>query len=437
MVTRSKTVFNLKNHPDIKAQLLDWARDSSPIAWYDSNDYPHQNNDFDAILALETFEENPWHTSEKELQTVLGTDWLFGFFSYEYNAAWEQVTPTNPAFLSVPKLQFFKPKKIWLLKGDLLTALYLESDNPAVDFERITNSTTRTEASLTAIDLSPRISKDIYLQHASALKDHIMRGDIYEVNYCMEWYADEVDVSPMALFNALNNIGKTPFSAFLSFDNTYLMSASPERFLQRRGDTLISQPIKGTAARHEDAIMDKSVAEALKLDTKERSENIMITDLVRNDLSRIAQKGSVAVSEQCAVYPFAQVHQMISTVKAQCDPDFTSLDVINACFPMGSMTGAPKQRAMELINQYEHGQRGLYSGAVGYFAPNGDFDFNVVIRSLVYDAASKYLSTHVGSGLTAAADPSKEYDECQLKVKAIKRVLANKKTIPNTHGTKV
>lgn len=437
MVTRSKTVFNVKNHPDIKAQLLDWARDSSPIAWYDSNDYPHQNNDFDAILALETFEENPWHTSEKELQTVLGTDWLFGFFSYEYNATWEQVTPTNPAFLSVPKLQFFKPKKIWLLKGDLLTALYLESDNPAVDFERITNSTTRTEASLTAIDLSPRISKDIYLQHASALKDHIMRGDIYEVNYCMEWYADEVDVSPMALFNALNNIGKTPFSAFLSFDNTYLMSASPERFLQRRGDTLISQPIKGTAARHEDAIMDKSVAEALKLDTKERSENIMITDLVRNDLSRIAQKGSVAVSEQCAVYPFAQVHQMISTVKAQCDPDFTSLDVINACFPMGSMTGAPKQRAMELINQYEHGQRGLYSGAVGYFAPNGDFDFNVVIRSLVYDAASKYLSTHVGSALTAAADPSKEYDECQLKVKAIKRVLANKKTIPNTHGTKV
>ncbi len=437
MVTRSKTVFNVKNHPDIKAQLLDWARGSSPIAWYDSNDYPHQNNDFDAILALETFEENPWHTSEKKLQTVLGTDWLFGFFSYEYNVAWEQVTPTNPSFLSVPKLQFFKPKKIWLLKGDLLTALYLESDNPAVDFERITNSVTRTEASLTAIDLSPRISKDIYLQHASALKDHIMRGDIYEVNYCMEWYADEVNVSPMALFNALNRIGKTPFSAFLSFDNTYLMSASPERFLQRRGNTLISQPIKGTAARHEDAVMDKSVAEALKLDAKERSENIMITDLVRNDLSRIAQKGSVAVIEQCAVYPFAQVHQMISTVKAQCDPVFSSLDVINACFPMGSMTGAPKQRAMELINQYEHGQRGLYSGAVGYFAPNGDFDFNVVIRSLVYDAASKYLSTHVGSALTAAADPSKEYDECQLKVKAIKRVLANKKTIPNTHGTKV
>ena len=408
-----------------------------PIAWYDSNDYPHLNNDFDAILALERVEESPWLTSENDLKSVLGTDWLFGFFSYEYNATWEQVTPTNPAFLSVPQLQFFRPKKVWLLKGDVLTALYIDADNPAVDFEHIINRVVEDEPTLTAIDLSPRISKDIYLHHANALKQHILRGDIYEVNYCMEWYADDVDISPMTLFNALNRIGKTPFSAFLSIDNTYLMSASPERFLQRRGDNLVSQPIKGTAARHEDAVIDKSVAEALKLDAKERSENIMITDLVRNDLSRIAHKGSVEVSEQCAVYPFAQVHQMISTVKARCNSAISSLDVINACFPMGSMTGAPKQRAMELINQYEHGQRGLYSGAVGYFAPNGDFDFNVVIRSLVYDAASKYLSTHVGSALTAAADPSKEYDECQLKVKAIKRVLANKEAISNPHGTKV
>lgn len=408
-----------------------------PIAWYDSNDYPHLNNDFDAILALERVEESPWLTSENDLKSVLGTDWLFGFFSYEYNATWEQVTPTNPAFLSVPQLQFFRPKKVWLLKGDVLTALYIDADNPAVDFEHIINRVVEDEPTLTAIDLSPRISKDIYLHHANALKQHILRGDIYEVNYCMEWYADDVDISPMTLFNALNRIGKTPFSAFLSIDNTYLMSASPERFLQRRGDTLVSQPIKGTAARHEDAVIDKSVAEALKLDAKERSENIMITDLVRNDLSRIAHKGSVEVSEQCAVYPFAQVHQMISTVKARCNSAISSLDVINACFPMGSMTGAPKQRAMELINQYEHGQRGLYSGAVGYFAPNGDFDFNVVIRSLVYDAASKYLSTHVGSALTAAADPSNEYDECQLKVKAIKRVLANKEAISNPHGTKV
>ena len=435
MVKRSKTVFNVKNHPDIKAQLLYWAKVSSPIAWYDSNDYPYQNNDFDAILALEAFEENSWLTSEKELQSALGTDWFFGFFSYEYNTVWERVTPTNPSFLSVPQLQFFRPKKLWLLKGNTLTALYLESDNSITDFSRIINTEISSDTSLTSINLTPRITKDVYLQHANALKKHIMRGDIYEVNYCMEWYADGVTVSPMALFNALNEIGKTPFSAFLSFGNKYLMSASPERFLRRRDDALTSQPIKGTAARQDDAALDKSVAEGLRQDSKERSENIMITDLVRNDLSRIAQKGSVEVSEQCEVYTFAQVHQMISTVTAQCDSNLSSLDVINACFPMGSMTGAPKQRAMELINQHEHGQRGLYSGAVGYFNPNGDFDFNVVIRSLVYDATSKYLSTHVGSALTGAADPSKEYDECQLKVRAIKRVLANKKITSNSHGT--
>ena len=437
MVKRSKTVFNVKNQPDIKAQLLDWARISSPIAWYDSNDYPYQNNDFDAILALEAFEENSWLTSEKELQSALGTDWFFGFFSYEYNTVWERVTPTNPSFLSVPQLQFFRPKKLWLLKGNTLTALYLESDNSITDFSRITNTEISSDTSLTSINLTPRITKDVYLQHANALKKHIMRGDIYEVNYCMEWYADGVTVSPMTLFNALNEIGKTPFSAFLSFGNKYLMSASPERFLRRRGDALTSQPIKGTAERQDDAALDKSVAEALRQDSKERSENIMITDLVRNDLSRISQKGTVEVSEQCEVYTFAQVHQMISTVTAQCDSNLSSLDVINACFPMGSMTGAPKQRAMELINKHEHGQRGLYSGAVGYFDPNGDFDFNVVIRSLVYDATSKYLSTHVGSALTAAADPSKEYDECQLKVRAIKRVLANKKITSNSHGTEV
>jgi para-aminobenzoate synthetase component 1 len=437
LVKRSKTVFNVKNHPDIKVQLLDWARVSSPIAWYDSNDYPYQNNDFDAILALEAIEENPWLTSAKELQSVLGTDWFFGFFSYEYSTVWERVKPTNPSFLSVPQLQFFRPKKIWLLKGNTLTALYLESDDSITDFSQITNTEISSDSSLTSINLTPRITKDVYLQHANALKKHIMRGDIYEVNYCMEWYADGVTISPITLFNALNEIGKTPFSAFLSFGNKYLMSASPERFLRRRGDALTSQPIKGTAARQEDAALDKSVAEALRQDSKERSENIMITDLVRNDLSRIAQKGSVEVSEQCEVYTFAQVHQMISTITAQCDSNLSSLDVINACFPMGSMTGAPKQRAMELINQHEHGQRGLYSGAVGYFNPNGDFDFNVVIRSLVYDATSKYLSTHVGSALTAAADPSKEYDECQLKVKAIKRVLANKKTTSNSHGAEV
>ncbi|NCG03861.1 MAG: aminodeoxychorismate synthase component I [Bacteroidetes bacterium] len=423
--------------PNIKAKLFAWAAYSSPVAWLDSNEYPHHNNTYDAMLALNMSPEKQWVNDYNSLQQVVGNEWLFGFFNYEFSNAWEQIVPTNPAYISVPKLQFFNPEKIWLLQGDTLTALYSSDANADEDFAQVLETTPFTDSESTAIDLSPRISKSEYIKHATALQQHILRGDIYEVNYCMEWFAENAQVVPQQIFHALNTIAKTPFAAYMSMENLHLMCASPERFLSRKGTHLYSQPIKGTAARHADEVLDKANAQLLKNDPKERAENIMITDLVRNDLSRIANKGSVSVAEQCAVYPFSQVHQMISTVVASCSENTHSLDIIDACFPMGSMTGAPKQRAMELINAYEVSQRGLYSGAVGYFAPNGDFDFNVVIRSLIYDAQQQYLSTHVGSALTAAANVEQEYEECQLKVEAIKRVLANKVATQMSHGTKV
>jgi len=423
--------------PHIKAKLFAWAANTSPMAWLDSNDYPHHNNTYDAVLALNMSQETTWINSYNALRNAIKSDWLFGFFSYEFSNAWEQVAPTNPAYISVPKLQFFNPEKIWLLEGDSLIALYSNDANADEDFSQILATAPLIDVESTAIDLSPRISKSDYFKYASALQQHILRGDIYEVNYCMEWFAENAQVVPYQIFHSLNTIARTPFAAYLSMENLHLMCASPERFLSRKGTHVYSQPIKGTAARHTDEILDKANAQHLKNDPKERAENIMITDLVRNDLSRIANKGSVSVTEQCAVYPFSQVHQMISTVVASCSENTHALDVIDACFPMGSMTGAPKQRAMELINKYEFSQRGLYSGAVGYFAPNGDFDFNVVIRSLIYDAEQQYLSTHVGSALTAAAHIAQEYEECQLKVDAIKRVLANKVATQISHGTKV
>lgn len=434
MVTRTKTVFKVKDLPNIKAKLFAWAANKSPVAWYDSNDYPHQKRTYDAVLAVDSYKNI---LTKKELNSTVGSDWLFGFFSYEFSTSWERVTPSNPAYTSIPELQFFCPEKVWLLEGDVLTAHYLSEDDAKDDFDKILSETPLEYDEKASIDLTPRISKSEYIEKAKALQQHILRGDIYEVNYCMEWFAKEVSVSPQQLFNNLNAVAKTPFAAYLHIENTHLMCASPERFLKREGNSLISQPIKGTAARHEDAVLDNAAAQHLKTDAKERAENIMITDLVRNDLSRIALKGSVAVPEKCAVYPFSQVHQMISTVTATCDSTANSLNIIEACFPMGSMTGAPKQRAMELIDHYEVCQRGLYSGAVGYFAPNGDFDFNVVIRSIIYDAEKKYLSTHVGSALTAAADVEKEYDECQLKAAAIKRVLSNKHILPIENGTTI
>lgn len=436
MVIRSKTAYSIRNFTDIKAKLLSWASAKTPVAWLDSNDYPHQDKEFDAIVGVGMKDQNDFINTQQDLGKALNTDWLFGYFSYEYTSSWEKSSHTNPSFTEFPILQFFCPNKVWILKDDMLIALYPVELCSEKDFNNII-STVVIEEPIPLIELSSRTPRDLYLENASALKAHISRGDIYEVNYCVEWFASNVSVPTLSLYNKLNRIAVTPFAAYLKMGSTYLMCASPERFLKRQGTDVISQPIKGTAGRHIDPIIDRAEAKRLKNDRKERSENIMITDLIRNDLSRIAEKGSVKVPEQCAVYPFAQVHQMISTIKAKCSPEISSLDVVNACFPMGSMTGAPKQRAMELINQYEDCKRGLYSGAVGYFKPNGDFDFNVVIRSIVYDSQSQYLSTHVGSALTDAADPVKEYEECQLKIKAIKCVLSNKLTEIITHGAKV
>lgn len=161
----------------------------------------------------------------------------------------------------------------------------------------------------------------------------------------------------------------------------------------------------------------------LAKDEKERSENIMIVDLVRNDLSKTAVKGSVKVEELCKVYSFDQVHQMISTVTSQIEENTHPIDVIKSTFPMGSMTGAPKISAMKIIENLEETKRGLYSGAVGYITPRGDFDFNVVIRSILYNHTQKYISFSVGSAITSKSDPLKEYEECLVKAKAMHEVL--------------
>ena len=247
---------------------------------------------------------------------------------------------------------------------------------------------------------------------------HIQRGDIYEVNYCQEFVAEGVEVDPMALYLSLNLHTRAPFSALLTCPQGSLVSGSPERFLRKTGERIVSQPIKGTAPRGATPEEDQALAAALRADPKEISENVMITDLVRNDLSRVADRGSVRVDELCGIYSFRTVHQMISTVSCTAD-GVHPVDVVKACFPMGSMTGAPKVRAMELTEEIEHRRRGWYSGAVGYFSPDGDFDLNVVIRSLAYRPDRGVLTAGVGGAITAKALPENEYEECLLKLRAL------------------
>ena len=273
------------------------------------------------------------------------------------------------------------------------------------------------------VSIEERISKKDYVTKVNDILSHIHRGDIYEVNFCMEFFAEKAEINPLEKFLKLNEISQPPFAVFFKNNKHFILSASPERYLRKEGDLIISQPIKGTAKRFLDVEQDEISKNALLADPKERSENIMITDLVRNDLSRTAQKGSVQVTELCKIYSFLQVHQMISTITARLAEPYTAVDVIKSTFPMGSMTGAPKISAMNIVDRLEETKRGVYSGAVGYFTPNGDFDFNVVIRSILYNEEKKYLSFSVGSAITANSIPEKEYEECLLKAKAMYAVL--------------
>lgn len=254
--------------------------------------------------------------------------------------------------------------------------------------------------------------------------NHIQLGDIFEVNFCQEYYAENAKINPVEVYQKLIKLSPTPFSNFLKVNDKYCLGASPERFLAKSKNKVISQPIKGTIKRGKTKEEDEHLIHQLKNNPKEQSENIMIVDLVRNDLSRIAKKGTVKVEELCGIYSFPQVHQMISTISCLVDESLTNEEILSNCFPMGSMTGAPKVEAMKLIERYESTKRGLYSGAVGYFSPTGDFDFNVVIRSLLYNASNNYLSFMVGSAITSKSSPTNEYDETVLKAKAIFEILS-------------
>ena len=268
------------------------------------------------------------------------------------------------------------------------------------------------------------MTKEAYIQKITLLKQHILRGDCYEINFCQEFFASTVAISPIQVFQKLSAISPNPFAALYKYDNKWLICASPERFLTKQGSKIYSQPIKGTSKRDMvSAANDDANKDWLRNSSKDQSENVMVVDLVRNDLSKICEEGSVKVDELFGIYSFPQVHQMISTVSGTLKRNIEFTEIIKACFPMGSMTGAPKKKVMELIEKYETGKRGIFSGALGYINPSGDFDFNVVIRSIMYNEALGYLSYQVGSGITHYSNAAAEWDECMMKAEAIKKVF--------------
>ncbi|CAD0005815.1 anthranilate synthase component I family protein [Flavobacterium salmonis] len=422
-----------KHIPDpgqFKQQLLSWSQQFREVIFLDSNTYPQEYSNFDCMMAVDAFTslKTDFHNAFEDLKQYQQTtkDWLFGYLSYDLKNDTESLKSSNFDGLYFPDLFFFQPKKIFLLKENHLEISYLSlcDDEVEEDFEEIIQSKNDSFETLDRVQVQQRISKELYLQKVTKMLEHIHAGDMYEANFCMEFFAENAVINPLEKFQKLNEISKAPFSVFFKNNKHFLLSASPERYLKKDGDAIISQPIKGTSKRFPDPLEDEKSKQFLKSDAKERAENIMITDLVRNDLSHTAQKGSVEVKELCKIYSFLQVHQMISTVTSKLHPKYSPVDVLKTTFPMGSMTGAPKISVMKIIENLEETKRGLYSGAVGYFSPEGDFDFNVVIRSILYNQENKYVSFSVGSAITAQSVPEKEYEECLLKAKAMSEVLS-------------
>ncbi|TVZ59485.1 para-aminobenzoate synthetase component 1 [Flavobacteriaceae bacterium MAR_2010_105] len=434
LVLRTHQIHRINNIDDFKYRLLHWSQQFNEVVWLDSNTYGPNKNTYDAILAVDAFSMLQTDTCQAFSQLKdfhnQTKDWIFGFLTYDLKNDLEDLKSENKDELEFPELWFFQPKKVFLIKGATVEIQYLKQYEQEIkqDLKRIEDyplSKATNSNDATQIKIKLQIHKDAYVEKVSSMLEHIHRGDIYEANFCQEFYAENTPISPLETYQKLNAISKPPFATFLRCDDKYLLSASPERYLKKEGLVVTSQPIKGTAKRSSDPVEDAKLKHDLEHDQKERSENIMIVDLVRNDLAHTAVKGSVTIDELCKVYSFEQVHQMISTISSKVNASTHPVDIMASTFPMGSMTGAPKISAMKIIEELEETKRGLYSGAVGYISPEGDFDFNVVIRSILYNESKQYVSYSVGSAITAKSDPLKEYEECLVKAKAMREVLEN------------
>lgn len=439
---RKEITIRLSHQTEFKRKILFWAEQFTSFLYLDSSNYynaykGNQKNflyhSFESIIAVDSIFKLPISDNgnfENLKHFITGAnDWIFGHLNYDLKNEIEQLQSDNKDFIEFPAMHFFVPRYIFIIHQNELKILYREDYSSEVEVKKIIDDIEKTKVSLQSkinkIDVQPRVTKTEYVSTVNHILDHIHYGDIYEMNYCNEYFAEQTKVDPINLFINLQDVSPTPFSGYYKFNDKYLISASPERFMKKTGNKIISQPIKGTTKRGENREEDKAISELLKKNPKEKAENTMIVDLVRNDLSKNAARGTVQVEEFCGVYPFSHVHQMISTISAELREDVHPVDVIRDAFPMGSMTGAPKIRAMKLIERYEKSRRGLYSGSIGYFTPDHDFDFNVVIRSILYNKTNKYLSYMVGSAITAGSIPENEYHECIVKAQAMKDSLSS------------
>lgn len=423
---RRYTSFSFTDFKKFKLQLLNFGIRFGNFCFLDNHEYEF-NKSYECIAGVGsadsiTSAENNL-LSQFELFRERSCDWMFGHISYDIKNEIEDLSSDNFDGIRFPELHFFVPEIVFIISKKDVSIGVMGNNNATEIFEEI-NAIENEVAATQKIKLQNRFSQAEYLDTVRKIQDHIRRGDCYELCFCQEFFSDNAVINPVNVFEKLSKLSPNPFSAFYKLEEKYLLCASPERFLKKMGKKIISQPIKGTSTRKKlSRIVEEKEKNSLLNNEKERAENIMIVDLVRNDLSKICTEGSVHVEEYLKVYSFPDVHQMISTIGGNLNDTVSFAEIISATFPMGSMTGAPKKRAMQLIEKFERTKRGLFSGTLGYINPEGDFDFNVVIRSILYNSEKKYLSIQAGSAITFKSDPEKEFEECNIKIASMKRAL--------------
>jgi para-aminobenzoate synthetase component I len=424
---QKSTSFTIHNFTEFKIQMLNWVNQFNIFCFLDNQQYNFDKPNFECLVAagckknISLQEGNAFE--QLQLFAKANNQWLFGHFGYDLKNETEQLSSTHFDGIQFSDILFFVPQIVIQLTATNVT-IFCEDENASTIFAAIQSCPTKIiDAPAPKLTITNRFTKEEYIQAVQKLQQHIARGDCYEINFCQEFYAEQAVINPLVIYNKLSNISPTPFSVFYKVEDKYCICASPERYIKKVGNQLISQPIKGTAKRSINKIEDEQNKTNLLHSTKERSENVMVVDLVRNDLSRICQQNSVRVKELFGIYSFPQVHQMISTIVGEVNDNIHWVDIVQQTFPMGSMTGAPKKRVMQLIEQYEKTKRGLFSGAIGYINPKNDFDFNVVIRSILYNATTQYLSFTTGGAITFYSDAEKEYEECMLKAEAMREVV--------------
>lgn len=429
MKTNSEN-FAIGDSIAFKIKMLNWSGRFNIFCFLDNNSYGFEQPNFECILAAGCYESISLTRTEgfEKLQSFTDNakGWLFGHFGYD--ALNEKNTHRRLANeIDFRDGFFFIPNIVIRLQQHKVTIECIIADPTTIYKEILQQDPFINEQDIPVVDLEAGISEDEYKNILCSLKKHILRGDCYEINFCQSFFANNVSINPLFFYHRLSAISPNPFGAFYKLNDKYCLCASPERFLKKTNTTLISQPIKGTSKRDLiDEHIDIANKEYLLKSDKEKSENVMVVDLVRNDMSKICLEGTVHVKELFGIYSFPQVHQMISTIEGAVDADTKWTDIIKACFPMGSMTGAPKKKVIELIDRYEQNPRGLFSGSIGYIDPLGDFDFNVVIRSLMYDETKKLVTFKAGGAITFNSDVDEEYEESLLKAAAIISILKDR-----------